>query len=237
MAKPVILTVDDDPNVLAAIARDLRRRYAEQYRILRADSGMAALEAVRELRQRGEHVALFLVDQRMPQMSGVEFLAEAVKLFPKARRALLTAYADTDAAIQAINAAAVHYYLLKPWNPPEEQLYPVLDDLLADWYDASGPIFEGLRIVGHRWSPETHALKNFLARNHVPYQYLDIEADPEASALLELYGEPNPRLPLVRLVDSQWLVAPTLAELAERVGLRALPPLSTAHPRACALFC
>ena len=220
MAKPVILTVDDDPNVLAAIARDLRRRYAEQYRILRADSGMAALEAVRELRQRGEHVALFLVDQRMPQMSGVEFLAEAVKLFPKARRALLTAYADTDAAIQAINAAAVHYYLLKPWNPPEEQLYPVLDDLLADWYDASGPIFEGLRIVGHRWSPETHALKDFLARNHVPYQYLDIEADPEASALLELYGEPNPRLPLVRLVDSQWLVAPTLAELAERVGLR-----------------
>jgi len=150
MAKPVILTVDDDPNVLAAIARDLRRRYAEQYRILRADSGMAALEAVRELRQRGEHVALFLVDQRMPQMSGVEFLAEAVKLFPKARRALLTAYADTDAAIQAINAAAVHYYLLKPWNPPEEQLYPVLDDLLADWYDASGPIFEGLRIVGQR---------------------------------------------------------------------------------------
>ena len=220
MAKPVILTVDDDPNVLAAIARDLRRRYAEQYRILRADSGLAALEAVRELRQRGEHVALFLVDQRMPQMSGVEFLAEAVKLFPKARRALLTAYADTDAAIQAINAAAVHYYLLKPWNPPEEQLYPVLDDLLADWYDVSGPIFEGLRIIGHRWSPETHALKDFLARNHVPYQYLDIEADPKAQVLIELYGEPNPRLPLVRLVDSQWLVAPTLAELAERVGLR-----------------
>jgi thioredoxin reductase (NADPH) len=220
MAKPVILTVDDDPNVLAAVARDLRRRYAEQYRVLRADSGPAALQALAELRQRGEQVALFLVDQRMPQMSGVEFLAEAVKSFPKARRALLTAYADTDAAIQAINTAAVHYYLLKPWDPPQEKLYPVLDDLLEEWQALSGPIFEGIRIVGHRWSPETHALKDFLARNHVPYQYHDVESDPEARELLAQHGDPNPRLPLLRLVDGQWLVAPAPGELAERVGLR-----------------
>jgi thioredoxin reductase (NADPH) len=220
MPKPVILTVDDDPNVLAAVARDLRRRYAEQYRVLRADSGAAALEALRELRQRGEHVALFLVDQRMPYMSGVEFLAEAIKLFPKARRALLTAYADTAAAIQAINAASVHYYLLKPWDPPEEQLYPVLDDLLDDWMAESGPIFEGLRIIGHRWSPETHTLKEFLARNHVPYLYLDIEADPEAHELLALRGTPDAPLPLVRLADGEWLEAPAPAELAARIGLR-----------------
>jgi thioredoxin reductase (NADPH) len=220
MAKPVILTVDDDPNVLAAIARDLRKRYAERYRVLRADSGRAALDAVAELRQRGETVALFLADQRMPQMDGVAFLAEAQLAFPKARRALLTAYADTDAAIKAINTAAVHYYLLKPWDPPEEQLYPVLDDLLDDWHAAHGPIFEGLRIVGHRWSPETHALKDFLARNHVPYQYYDIEADAEGRELLQLSGMADPPLPLVRLADGEWLAAPDAAALAARVGLR-----------------
>ncbi|GAB4450052.1 MAG: FAD-dependent oxidoreductase [Chloroflexi bacterium OHK40] len=220
MAKPVILTVDDDPNVLAAIARDLRRRYAEQYRILRADSGASALEALHELRQRDERVALFLADQRMPGMSGVEFLAQAIQLFPEARRALLTAYADTDAAIQAINSASVHYYLLKPWDPPEEQLYPVLDDLLDEWQATHRPVFDGLRIVGHRWSPETHALKEFLARNHVPYLYLDIEADPQARELVELAGLQAARLPLVRLTDGHWLTAPAPAELAERVGLR-----------------
>lgn len=220
MAKPVILTVDDDPNVLAAVARDLRRRYAERYRILRADSGAAALEAVAELRQRGEAVALFLADQRMPQMDGVSFLAEAQKAFPKARRALLTAYADTDAAIKAINTAAVHYYLLKPWDPPEEQLYPILDDLLDDWWADHGPVFEGIRIVGTRWSPETHALKDFLARNHVPYLYYDVEADPEAQELIALHGAADARLPLVRLADGEWLVAPDVAALAGRAGLR-----------------
>ncbi|NTU85372.1 MAG: FAD-dependent oxidoreductase [Chloroflexales bacterium] len=220
MAKPVILTVDDDPSVLSAVARDLRRRYAEQYRIVRAESGAAALEATRELRQRGESVALFLADQRMPQMSGVEFLAQAIPLFPEARRALLTAYADTDAAIKAINTAAVHYYLLKPWDPPEEQLYPVIDDLLDEWQASHRPVFEGVRIVGHRWSPETHVLKDFLARNHVPYLYLDLEGDAQARELLEQYGQPDPRLPLVRLADGQWLVAPAVGELAERAGLR-----------------
>lgn len=219
MARPVILAVDDDPNVLAAVARDLRRRYAERYRILRADSGAAALEAVAELRQRGETVALFLADQRMPNMDGVSFLVEAQQSFPVARRALLTAYADTDAAIKAINTAAVHYYLLKPWDPPEEQLYPILDDLLDDWWADHGPIFEGLRIVGHRWSPETHALKDFLARNHVPYLYFDVETDAEAGELLALYAQPDPQLPLVRLADGEWLVTPDVAALAERAGL------------------
>lgn len=219
MAKPVILTVDDDPSVLSAVARDLRRRYAEQYRILRADSGMAALEALRELKSRNEAVALFLVDQRMPQMSGVEFLSEAIKLFPDAKRALLTAYADTDAAIQAINSAAVHYYLLKPWDPPEQLLYPVLDDLLDDWQASYRPAFEGIRIVGHRWSPEAHALKDFLARNHVPYLYLDVESDPAAEEALSAYGGAR-ELPLVQLADGSWLERPTPAELAARAGLR-----------------
>lgn len=220
MAKPVILTVDDDPNVLSAIARDLRQRYAENYRVLRADSGAAALEAVRELRQRGGMVALFLVDQRMPEMSGVEFLAQAMRIFPDAKRAMLTAYADTDAAIQAINTAAIHYYLLKPWDPPEQVLYPMLDDLLDDWQGVQRPVFDGIRIVGHRWSPETHLLKEFLARNHVPYLYLDIETDTQAKEVLEQYGESEQRLPLVLLTDGQWLVSPTPGELAERAGLR-----------------
>ncbi len=219
MAKPVILTVDDDASVLSAVARDLRRRYAEQYRIVRADSGAAALEATRELRQRGESVALFLSDQRMPEMNGVEFLAQAMVIFPEARRALLTAYADTDAAIKAINTASVHYYLLKPWDPPEEQLYPVIDDLLDEWQAGYSPVFEGIRVIGHRWSPETHALKDFLARNHVPYLYLDVESDPLARAALEQYGE-GAHLPMVQLADGQWLAAPSVGELAERAGLR-----------------
>ncbi|NJN15110.1 MAG: FAD-dependent oxidoreductase [Oscillochloris sp.] len=218
MAKPVILTVDDDPNVLSAIARDLRRRYAEQYRILRADSGDNALEALRELRQRNETVALLLSDQRMPGMNGVEFLAEASQLFPEARRALLTAYADTEAAIQAINTAAVHYYLLKPWDPPVEKLYPVLDDLLDDWSANQRPTFEGIRIIGHRWSPEAHALKDFLARNHVPYLYLDVETDPAANEFLALYAG-EPQLPLVQLTDGAWLNAPSPQELAGKIGL------------------
>jgi thioredoxin reductase (NADPH) len=220
MVKPVILSIDDDPGVLSAIARDLRRRYGDDYRILRAESGAAAMEALGELRQRGEPVALFLADQRMPEMSGVEFLTQAMALYPDAKRALLTAYADTAAAIQAINGAAVHYYLLKPWDPPEEALYPVLDDLLDDWRANYRPPFEGIRIAGHRWSPEAHALKDFLARNHVPYLYLDIEQDPAAAELVALYGQPNPQLPLVQLGDGAWMLAPTPGELAERVGLR-----------------
>jgi thioredoxin reductase (NADPH) len=224
MAKPAILTVDDDREVLRAVERDLRRRYAEKYRVLRADSGRAALDVLRELKNRDDAVALLLVDQRMPQMSGVEFLKEAQALFPDAKRALLTAYADTDAAIRAINEAAVHHYLLKPWDPPEQNLYPVLDDLLEDWQAAYRPPFEGVRVVGNRWSPHSHEVKDFLARNHVPYQWLDVEAagrDGEAGRVLaSLTAEDLTHLPLVIFPGGERLKGPTNAEIAERVGLR-----------------
>ncbi len=214
------MSVDDDPSVLRAIARDLRSQYGEQYRILRADSGAAALEALQELKQRNDPVALFLVDQRMPQLSGVEFLTRAVTLYPDAKRALLTAYADTEAAINAINAAAVHYYLLKPWDPPEEKLYPILDDLLDDWQGSYRPPFSGIRIIGHRWSPEAHVLKDFLARNQIPYQYLDVERDPEASQTLIEVQAQDQGLPVVILPAGELLVRPSPNDVAQKIGLR-----------------
>jgi len=164
MAKPVLLTVDDDHEVLRAIERDLRRRYARDYRVLRAESGPAALEIVQELKVRNNALALFLVDQRMPGLSGVEFLEQAIKLYPDAKRVLLTAYADTDAAIAAINEAGINHYLLKPWDPPEENLYPVLDEILEDWQAEFPPQFEGISVVGNRWSPASHNIKDFLVR-------------------------------------------------------------------------
>ncbi|MCB9078033.1 MAG: FAD-dependent oxidoreductase [Anaerolineaceae bacterium] len=220
MIKPVILSVDDDPGVLRAVARDLRRQYGEEYRILRADSGAAGLEALDELKQRRDPVALFLVDQRMPHMNGIEFLGQAMKLYPEAKRALLTAYADTDAAINAINEAAVHYYLLKPWDPPEEKLFPVLDDLLEDWQASYRPPFSGIQIIGHRWSPETHELKDFLARNQVPYQYLDIEHDPEAEAIMGDLKADTASLPVVLLAEGEILPSASPADIAEKIGLR-----------------
>ena len=183
MAKPVILTVDDDPEVLQAVARDLRLEYGDRFRILRADSGASALEALEQIKLRNQPVALFLVDQRMPHMSGVEFLEQALPMFPDAKRALLTAYADTDAAIRAINTTKIDYYLMKPWDPPEERLYPVLNDLLDDWQATFHPPFEGIRVIGNRWSPQSHQTKDFLARNQIPYQWLDIELSPEAQQL------------------------------------------------------
>ncbi|WP_088893058.1 FAD-dependent oxidoreductase [Leptolyngbya ohadii] len=221
MAKPVILTVDDDPEVLQAIARDLRKQYGDRFRIVRADSGAGAIEALHQIKLRSETVALFLVDQRMPQMNGVEFLEQAIPLFPEAKRSLLTAYADTDAAIRAINSAKLDYYLLKPWDPPEERLYPVLDDLLDDWLANFRPPFEGIRVVGNRWSPQSHDVKDFLARNQIPYQWLDVELEKEACELLA-YGEPDglQRLPLVLFTDGSRLVQPTNLEIAERIGLR-----------------
>lgn len=222
MAKPVILAVDDDPQVLGAVGRDLRRRYGEDYRVVRAESGAAALEVLRELKGRGEAAALLLSDQRMPGMSGTAFLSEALPLFPDAKRALLTAYADTSAAIEAINASRIHYYLMKPWDPPEEQLYPVLDDLLSDWGANYRPPFSGLRIVGTRWSPEGYALRDFLARHGLPYRWLDLgaggEQGEEARALLG--DTPLHALPLVVLEDGARLPRPTLDEVAERAGLR-----------------
>ena len=224
MAKPAILTVDDDAEVLRAVERDLRRKYGSDYRVLRADSGQGALEIVRELKVRNNAVALFLVDQRMPGMSGVEFLEQAITLYPEAKRVLLTAYADTDAAIAAINEAGINHYLLKPWDPPEENLYPVLDDLLEDWQGNYRPPFEGIRVLGNRWSPASHNIKDFLARNHVPYQWLDIEAaekDAEVRRLVESLDEEERRhLPLVIFADGARLPEPSMADVAERVGLR-----------------
>lgn len=224
MAKPVLLTVDDDQEVLRAIERDLRRKYASEYRVLRAESGQAALEIVRELKLRNNRVALFLVDQRMPGLSGVEFLEKVITFYPEAKRVLLTAYADTDAAIAAINEAGVDHYLLKPWHPPEENLYPVLDELLEDWQAEFPPQFEGIRVLGNRWSPSSHNIKDFLARNHVPYQWLDIEtaeSDSEVRDLVALLEEEDKKdLPLVIFPNGLRMHQPTNLELAEHSGLK-----------------
>jgi len=221
MAKPAILTVDDDPEVLQAVARDLRRQYGDRFRVVRATSGSEALEATQQLKLRNEAVALFLTDQRMPQMSGVEFTEQAAQIFPEAKRVLLTAYADTDAAIRAINSAKLDYYLLKPWDPPEEQLYPILDDLLDDWLASFRPAFAGIRVLGDRWSPHSHQVKDFLARNQIPYQWLDVEQEKEAQSLLT-YATPNGKseLPLVFFPDGTRLEKPSNREIAERIGLQ-----------------
>src|ERR1051325_9797478 len=224
MAQPALLTVDDDRDVFRAIERDLRRQYGSDFRVVRAVSGPEALEIVRELKIRNNSIALFLIDQRMPGMSGVDFLAQAIDLYPDAKRVLLTAYADTDAAIAAINEAGINHYLLKPWDPPEENLYPVLDELLEDWGAAFPPQFEGIRVLGNRWSPASHSIKDFLARNHVPYQWLDIEtaaSDSEVRSLIELLDEEDIRsLPIVILPNGVRLQQPSQADLAEHAGLR-----------------
>ncbi len=224
MPKPVLLTVDDDADVLRAVERDLRRKYAENYRILRADSGPAALDLLRKLEQRNDPVALLLADHRMPQMNGIEFLAEAMKIYPNACRVLLTAYADTDAAIQAINEIKLHHYLLKPWDPPEEKLYPVIDELLDDWLAEYTPPFQGLRVLGSRWSPKSYDLREFLARNRIPYQWLDVEAADRDVAVKQLLSKLEPQdldhLPLVLFPDGGRLAEPPHSEVAERVGLR-----------------
>src|SRR5450432_2309676 len=197
-AKPCILSIDDDPGVLRAVQRDLRQRYAENYRILGAESGAIALKTLEELKLRGEMTALLLADQRMPQMTGVEFLEKARVLFPNAKRALLTAYADNEAAVRAINHVRLDYYLMKPWDPPAERLYPVLDDLLEDWKSDYRPAFEGIRVIGLRWSPESHAVRDFLARNQIPFQWLDLELRrDECEHLLEIAKAGPDSLPLL----------------------------------------
>ncbi len=218
MSKPAIISVDDDPQVLAAIGRDLRSRYGEGYRVLRASSGQEALEAVDELLGRGDRVALFLVDQRMPEMEGTEFLLEAQTRFPDAKRLLLTAYADTDAAIQAINEVGLDHYLMKPWDPPDERLYPILDDMLEDWQANLPAPFDGIRVAGTTWSPSTHRLKDFLARNQIPYRFLDIERDRESKRLAEAAG--GGTIPVVFVPEEDPLVDPDLPPLADRVGLK-----------------
>ena len=224
MAKPTLLTVDDDPNVLKAIERDLRSRYGEHYRVLRANSGDAALGVLRELKTRNDAVALLLADQRMPLMDGIGFLSEARKLYPDAKRALLTAYADTSAAINAINEVSVHYFFLKPWDPPSTHLYPVIDDLLEDWTASYREPYQGIRVLGTRWSPRAYEVRDFLARNHVPYQWIDIELaseDPEVKQLVASLSEEDlANLPLTLFPDGTRLFQSSSAELADKIGLR-----------------
>ncbi|MCX4513932.1 FAD-dependent oxidoreductase [Streptomyces sp. NBC_01619] len=222
MAKATILTVDDDPGVSRAIARDLRRQYGDRFRVLRAPSGDEALEALRELKLRGDPVAVMIADYRMPAMNGVQFLEAAMDLFPRARRVLLTAYADTGAAIDAINVVDLDHYLLKPWSPPEENLYPVLDTLLELWDTAPDPDAPETRLVGHRWSAPSFAVREFLARNLVPYRWIAAD-EPEGTELLEAAGLTAADVPLVITTDGKTLHAPTEAELAERVGLSTSP--------------
>jgi thioredoxin reductase (NADPH) len=218
--RPVLLSVDDDPSVSRVVARDLRRRFGEDYRVVRAESGPDALEALRELTVRGESTALLLADHRMPGMTGVEFLEQAMDLVPDAKRVLLTAYADTDAAIRAINDVDLDRYLLKPWDPPEEHLYPVLDELLTEWQARARPVFDGVTLVGHQWSAPTQVAKEFLARNQVPYRHLDVRSEAAQRLLLaaRLDGQPE-ALPAVFLPDGTVLRQPGMRELAERVGL------------------
>jgi thioredoxin reductase (NADPH) len=220
MRLPIIVSIDDDPQVLQAIQHDLRQKYRKQYRVLATTSATEALDSLRELKKKGEEVALFLSDQRMPQMTGVAFLTEARKIFPNAKRALLTAYSDIDAAVRAINEVQLDYYIAKPWDPPEEKLYPVLDDLLSDWQSNYRPAFEGLKLIGYQFSPQSHALKDFLAGNLFPYQWLDIEDDPQAQELLDLHTLNRSDLPVVVLGTGKALAKPTLTEVGENLGLK-----------------
>jgi len=225
VVKPVILAVDDDPEVLGAVERDLKQHYRSDYRILKAASGAEALEAARQLKERATPIALFLVDERMPGMSGTELLREAIKLYPESRRVLLTAYADTQAAISGINDVGLDHYLLKPWDPPTERLYPVLDDLLSDWSANVKLPYEGIRVAGARSSPRSFAVKEFLSSNHVPYQWIDVDQDEPTRELIRSSGDAS-RLPIVFFPDGSRLVAPTNQQLAEKVGMqtRALLP-------------
>ena len=220
MTRPVLLVVDDDQEVLKAIERDLRDRYRKDYRVVRAGAGTDALTAARELKQRGTPVALFLVDQRMPDMAGTDLLVEVRKLHPDACRVLLTAYADTAAAIAAINDAGVHHYLMKPWDPPEQRLYPVLDELLGGWATRVRLPFDGIRVVGSAWSPSSYATREFLSLNQVPYQWVDLEKDEPVRALVASLVEDSAPLPIVLFTDGSYLVAPSNLELASKIGLQ-----------------
>jgi thioredoxin reductase (NADPH) len=220
MANPVILVVDDDPQVLRAVEREVRGRFGGDYRVVAAASGVDALDAIRRLTLRGTPVALLLVDQRMPGMTGVELLGATLDLLPGTKRVLLTAYADTDVAIRAINEIGLDQYLLKPWDPPEERLFPPLADLLDDWRARYVPPFEGVRLVGHRWSARAHEIKDYLARNQVPYRWVDVETDPEAARIVTSAKVDPGRDPLLVFPDGSHLLAPSNVEIAEKVGLR-----------------
>lgn len=223
MAKPILLTVDDDPDVLRAIERDLRSQYGAEYRVISSDSPEGALDLLKGLKVRSDGVALLLADQRMPRIDGVGFLQAARQIYPEAKRALLTAYADTGAAISAINQANLDYFFMKPWDPPSEHLYPQLDDLLDDWKATYRPVFQGIRVLGTRWSPRCYELRDFLARSHVPYQWIDVEYatnDPETKRLLEALGPDSSELPVVLFPDGARLLNSVPADVAQKVGLR-----------------
>ncbi|HEY7612478.1 MAG TPA: FAD-dependent oxidoreductase [Gemmatimonadales bacterium] len=220
MQKPVLLTVDDDREVLKAIERDLRHHFRSDYRVVKASSGAQALETLQQLLQRGDQVALLLVDERMPQMSGTQFLLQAIKLYPDARRVLLTAYADTDTAIMAINRVGLDHYLLKPWEPPTVKLYPVLEDLLSEWYARARPAFDGIRVAGTALSPASYGVRDFLASNQVPYQWLDMDEDPTVRELVAGVDGAAARVPLVFFPDGTTLVQPATRDLAEKIGLQ-----------------
>jgi thioredoxin reductase (NADPH) len=223
MAKPILLSVDDDSDVLRAIERDLRSQYGADYRVIASDSPEKALDLLKQLKVRSDSVALLLADQRMPHMDGVEFLQEGMQIYPDAKRALLTAYADTTAAISAINQANINYFFLKPWDPPAEHLYPQLDDLLDDWQASYHPAFQGIRVLGTRWSPRSYELRDFLARNRVPYQWIDVEGsanDPETKRLVEALGPDAADLPVVLFPDGTKLLESVPADVAQKVGLR-----------------
>ena len=220
MIKPAILAVDDDREVLSAVERDLRRRYRDRYRVISAASGADALETTRQLKARNVPVALFLVDQRMPEMTGTELLVQVKKLYPDATTVLLTAYADIEAAIAAINEVGLNHYLMKPWDPPEERLYPVVDDLLATWSEASRVPFEGLRVAGSKWSPHSYTVRDFLARNQIPYEWVDLDSDTPVRQLVDGITAGLPRLPVILFPDGSSLVEPSIPELAAKVGLQ-----------------
>src|SRR5512138_67534 len=219
MPKPVIMTIDDDSSVLNSIERDLRAHYGHDYRVLPINDAGTALEYLKKLEQRSETVALFLVDQRMPLMSGTDFLAEAIQIYPQAKRVLLTAYADSQAAIDSINEVGLNYYLMKPWHPPEERLYPILDELLEDWKAHVRLPYEGIRVAGTLWSLSCHQVKDFLTRHQIPYQWLDIEKDDSARKLVEDVSAET-KLPVIFFPDGTSLVGPDLKELADKVGLQ-----------------
>src|ERR1700719_2198688 len=223
MPKPILLSVDDDSDVLRAIERDLRSKYGAEYRVIGSDSPESALALLKQLKLRNDSVALLLADQRMPHMDGIAFLQQAMEIFPEAKRALLTAYADTNAAISAINQANINYFFLKPWDPPTEHLYPQLDDLLDDWRASYRPTFEGIRVLGTCWSPRSYELRDFLARDRVPYQWVDVELsanDPETKQLLEALGPDAASLPVVLFPDGSKLLDSVPSQVAQKVGLQ-----------------
>lgn len=219
MSEPIIFCIDDDPQVLRAIARDLRGQYRSSYKILSTSSVKDALEALLDLKNKAESVALFIADQRMPEMEGVNFLVRAMEFFPEAKRVLLTAYSDTEAAIKAINEARLDYYLMKPWDPPEEKLFPIIDDLLEQWQGAYRPDFKGIKLIGYQFSPKSHDLKEYLAGNLIPYQWLDIEWNKEARKLMDVNGFNDKDLPIAFFEDGSHLQSPSIRELAEKIGL------------------